>query len=382
MTGLNALDRRLRVGVTIFLRGDAQSIWENGIFQNCFFLLRLLQRSPLVERCFLVNGGPGSPEQAGDFAAQSPAPIIDLDTAMNELDVVIELSAQLNPEWTRAFHARGGKLVAMRVANDFVIDAERMVYGLSHGLLMSGSPYDVVWTLPAFERSCAAYYAAGARAPVRVTPHLWSPLFVDRAAAGREAGGFAYRPGRKRWRLAIMEPNICSVKTCHLPMALCDLAYRAAPGAFEVLRVFNALALKEHAGFVGFATSLDLVRNGMASFEGRHPVFDVLQKEADALVSHHWLNAQNYLYYEALHGGFPLIHNSPLLGGCGYRYRDFDCEDGALALVQAFHEHDRALDAYRRRAQAFLATLDPENEANVAAFDAELSRLYDGEPAS
>ena len=42
--------RRLKVGVTIFLRKGQQSLWENGIFQNCFFMVMLLNKSPLVER--------------------------------------------------------------------------------------------------------------------------------------------------------------------------------------------------------------------------------------------------------------------------------------------------------------------------------------------
>lgn len=373
--------KRLKIGVTLFLRGDAQSIWENGIFQNCFFLLMLLKRSPLVEKCFVVNGGPGSVEAAGDFAKESPAPIIGLDEAMTELDLVIELSAQLDPAWTSAFHDKGGRIIGMRVANDLVIDGERMSYGLSHGLLMSGSPYSAIWTLPAFEATCGGYYALGSRAEVRAMQHLWSPYFLAKGASGRGAD-FGYAPGRTRWRLAVMEPNICSVKSCHLPMIACDLAYRRDANAIEVLRVFNALHLKEHAGFVGFATSLDLVKHGVASFEGRFPIFDVLQKEADALVSHHWLNAQNYLYYEALHGGFPLIHNSHLLGACGYRYRDFDCEDAASALLQAKREHDLTLDDYRRTAQAFLATLDPEGERNVALYSAEIARVCATERAT
>ena len=51
--------RRLKVGVTLFLREGGQTLWENGIFQNCYFLLMLLERSPLVEKCFIINGGPG-----------------------------------------------------------------------------------------------------------------------------------------------------------------------------------------------------------------------------------------------------------------------------------------------------------------------------------
>ncbi|MBR8334153.1 DUF2827 domain-containing protein [Burkholderia ambifaria] len=371
------LNRRLKVGITLFVRTGVQSIWENGIFQNCFFLAMLLKRSPVVDAVYLVNGGDGTEADARQFLEMSPAPLVDLDTAREQLDVVIELSAQLNPDWARSFRERGGRVIAMRVANDYVIDVERMMFDLPHGMLMSGTPYDAIWTLPAFERTCAGYYAAGLRAPVRAMQHLWGPQLLESSLdASGSAGTFGYQPGRPRWRLAIMEPNICMVKTAHLAMLASDLAYRQAPGMIDVLRVFNTLHLKSDAQFVGFARSLDLVNHGRATFEPRLPIYEILGPQADAIVSHQWENAQNYLYYEALYGGYPLIHNSDLLDGCGYRYGGFDCEDGALALREAFHTHDLALRDYRARARAFLARLDPECEENVQAYGAAISELF------
>lgn len=155
-------------------------------------------------------------------------------------------------------------------------------------------------------------------------------------------------------------------------MLISDLAYRENTSTFEIMRVFNSLQLKEHAGFVAFATSLDLVRASKASFEGRYPIFDILGVECDAVVSHHWENAQNYLYYETLHAGFPIIHNSDLLGGCGYRYRNYDPLDGALALLQAFAEHDQNIANYRRDASAFLATLDPCADQNINSYSSAI----------
>ncbi|KVW66591.1 DUF2827 domain-containing protein [Burkholderia ubonensis] len=369
--------RRLKVGVTIFVRAGQQSLWENGIFQNCFFLVMLLAKSPLVETVFLVNGGDGRVEDAGEFLADAPAQVIDLQTARTQLDVVIELSAQLDPQWARDFQSRGGRVVGMRVANDYAIDVERMIFGRPHGMLVSGAEYDVIWTLPAFEKTCAAYYEAALRAPVRTVQHIWSPLLVERAV-GRSASArpFGYAPGRARWRLAILEPNLCMVKTSHVAMLLADVAYRQSPGFIDVLRVYNTFHLKNDPLFVGFATSLDLVRHGLASFEARFPTYEIMGQHADAIISHHWENAQNYLYYEALHGGYPLIHNSTLLGNCGYRYADFDPQDGALALRQAFAGHDAQFDDYRRTAREFLKTLDPHAEHNVEQYGAALAELY------
>jgi hypothetical protein len=369
--------RRLRVGVTLYLRDGPQSLWENGIFQNCFFLLMLLRKSPAVERCCVVAGGPGAASGASDLLGATDIEILTMQEACDELDVVIELSAQLDPEWGRRFVDRGGRIVGMRVANDFIIDAERMAFGLLPGLLMSGVPYHEIWTLPAFERTCAGYYAAGYRAPVRVVQHLWSPFLIEQAAKARpEPRPFEYAPGRRRWRIAVLEPNICSVKTCHIPLLACDVAHRMMPSAIDVVRVFNAMALKENQTFVNFARSTNLVRQGLATFEGRYPLADIMGPMADAIVSHHWENAQNYLYYEALHGGFPLIHNSPLLDGCGYRYENFDPQDGGRALIQALLQHDRNLEAYRSDARRFLSRLDPTSEENVRAYSDAIAGLF------
>jgi len=372
--------RRLKVGVTLFLRRGQQSLWENGIFQNCFFLLNLLQRSPAIQAAYLVNGGDGDPSEAGDFLSLSPAPVIDMDTAMRELDIVIELSAQLNPAWATEFRGRGGRVVGMRVANDYAIDIERMVFDKPHAMLVSGTPYDVIWTLPAFEHTCASYYQSAQRAPVRVMQHLWSPAIVERSMrAASLKQPFTYRPstqpGARPWRLAVLEPNVCMVKTSFIPMLVADLAHRQDPRMIRNLRVFNTASLTSNPEFVNFSRSLDLVKHGIATFEGRLPVFEIMTEHADAIVSHQWENAQNYVYYEALYGGYPLIHNSDLIGPCGYRYHEFDCYEGALALRQAFASHDVRLDDYRREAREFLRMLDPESQENVAAYTAALLEL-------
>lgn len=96
----------------------------------------------------------------------------------------------------------------------------------------------------------------------------------------------------------------------------------------------------------------------------------------DAVVSHQWENPQNYVYYEALYGGYPLIHNSHLIGECGYRYHEFDCEEGGRALLRAFAEHDANLESYRATAKKFLHTLDPENEDNVRIYTRAIEAVY------
>ena len=371
------MKKKLKIGVSLFVRKGPQSLWENGIFQNCLFLAQLLQRSPIVEDVVLVaGGGEGGPEDAKAFLEESPVSVIDM-AAAQQLDVMIEMSAQLSKEWIAPFRERGGKVISMRVGNDYVIDIERMIFNKPNGLLISGAPYDEVWTLPEYETTCVPYYASTFRAPVRVVPHLWSPEVLERALKQLPEGvRFGYQPGRKRWRLGMFEPNVCMVKTSHIPLLVCEVAHRAQPELTEHVRAYNTFHMKDHAMFNGFANSLDIVRHGLTSFEGRFPIWQVLPQYCDAVICHHWENGQNYIYYEALYGGYPLIHNSHLIGDCGYRYHGFDCEEGGRALQLAFVQHDKHLDSYRAKAREFLATLDPLAEVNVRIYTEALTQLY------
>jgi hypothetical protein len=267
------------------------------------------------------------------------------------------------------------------VGNDYVIDIERMIFDRPNALLISRAPYHEVWTLPQYEHICAPYYRSAMRVPVRIVPHIWSPLVLERAMARDAQAGqsFGYMPGRRRWRAGIFEPNICMVKTSEIPMLCCEVAHRLDPDVLEHVWVYSTLKQKDHAGFAGFAASLDIVRHGLATFEGRFPFHQMMTQCVDVVVAHQWENAQNYLYYEALHGAYPLIHNSHLIGGCGYRYHDFDCEEGGRMVLQAFAAHDANLDAYRATANAFLRTLAPEYDANLAAYGEAIDALYQRE---
>lgn len=363
----------------MFVRKGGQSLWENGIFQNCLFLVMLLRLVPGVKAaCIVAGGGDGSPEDAASVLGDSGVPVIGLDTAAQELDVMIEMSAQLPREWVLAFRERGGKVVSMRVGNDYVIDIERMIFDKPSGLLVTGAPYHAVWTLPQYESTCVPYFAGIFRAPVSMLPHLWSPVVIDQALHHAEqAAAFGYVPGRRRWRAGIFEPNICMVKTSHIPLLGCEVAHRSNADLLEHVYAYNTIALKEHPSFTTFALDLDIVQHGIASFEPRLPIWRALSSQVDVVVSHHWENAQNYLYYEVLHGGYPLVHNSHLLGGCGYRYDGFDCEAAGQALVHAFARHDDELQHYQARAYRFLKTLDPSAEANVRAYSEAIDRLFD-----
>lgn len=373
------LNKKLKVGISLFVHKNGQSLWENGIFQNCLFLAILLKKSPIVDSVFLVaGGGDGDSNDAMKFIQDSPVEIIDMFAAMENLDLMIEMSAQLPKQWIIDFKSLGRKVVSMRVGNDYVIDIERFIFDKSPALLIHESPYDEIWTLAEYKKICSTYYENIFRAPVRIVPHLWSPIIIKKAIENYDKDvNFKYKPQSKRWNLGMFEPNVCMVKTSYIPLLICEEAHRKNPNFIQHIYACNTYGLREHNVFHDFSESLDVVKHGITSFEGRYPLWQVLSMYCDVVISHQWENAQNYVYYEALYGGYPLIHNSDLIDDCGYRYHDFDCIEGGQILLSAYNEHDHNIDNYSYKAKRFLKKLDPELEDNIIFYTKLIKDLYE-----
>ncbi len=360
---------RLRVGISLFAR-EGQSIWENGIHQNIAFLAMMLSRSDRVGQLYFLNGGDAQSLPAGLDLAGLNVPLVNPRDVTHELDVVIEMGAQLPVEWLKQMKALGKKLIAFFAGHMYAALCETPMFGKPSGHIFNGGPFDEIWTLAEYEKTSKALLQTLTRAPVYLMPHIWSPYFLERRIAqlANEGIAFGYRPGRGQWRLSTLEPNISVAKTCHYPMLVCEEFFRAKPDAVEHLFVVNALHLKEHPTFLYFANSLNLVRKHKATFEQRLELPGFLAQHADAVVSHHWENAQNYLYYDVLYGGYPLIHNSTMLGDAGYYYPDFDSEAGGRALLNAWQMHDAQLDHYRAKANALLRSVAIDRPSNLDAF--------------
>ncbi|KVW83265.1 DUF2827 domain-containing protein [Burkholderia ubonensis] len=368
-----ARNPRPAVGISLFAR-DGQAIWENGIHQNIAFLAMMLKRSERVGPVYFLNGGDANALPAGLELDGLGVPLVKPSDVTHALDVVIEMGAQLPVEWLRHMKALGTKLVACYVGHTYSGLAEKPIFGKPSGHIFNGTQFDEVWVLEKSQKIDVPLLRTLTRAPVHTIPHLWSPYFLDRriVALASEGLTFGYRPGRRPWNLATLEPNISVVKSCHYPMLACDAFYRAQPDAVQHLFVVNSMHMKSHPTFVHFANSLELVRQHKATFEPRIDLPGFMARHANAVVSHHWENAQNYLYYDVLYGGYPLIHNSTLLGDAGYYYPDFDCAAGGQALRDAWLHHDEQLDDYRAKAGRLLQSVSIDNPANLDAFVARL----------
>ncbi|MFS2033079.1 DUF2827 domain-containing protein [Polaromonas sp. CT11-55] len=371
----------MRIGISV-LTHAGQNIWENGLGQNVIFLAQSFQKLPFVQSVVLLNGGDQStmPPQVNMDALGLR--MMSAHEATDHIDLAIEMAGALDVKWLDYLRAQGKKVVWYCAGQPYVGLIEPSVFDRP-GFFSRADRCDEIWILPKDFSAFAPMLRALHRCPVHEVPYIWSPQFLDARARELEKEGFFFgykaRAAGAGLRVAIFEPNVSVVKCTNIPMLICDEAYRAEPARVSFMHVLNTLHLKDHPTLLYLANSLDLVKQQKAIFQGRHDFAGYMVQHADAVVAHQWQNDQNYNYLDALHGNYPLIHNSPWLRDAGYSdyyYPDFNTAEGGRKLLLAASQHDSRLEQHRQQARRVIASVDPFAHGNLQSLARRLQALF------
>jgi hypothetical protein len=278
------------------------------------------------------------------------------------------IGAAIDRDCAQSMRAHGCKMVSYKGGNAAVISMEATIAKPPRGdaeTYFDHDYYDAIWMTPQHIHTYRSWAATMYRCPVHEVPQIWSPLMLE-LAGEKTRRSFGFGPPADKWRIGVLDPNITVMKTSHLPMLVCETAYRRRPDAFKSIFITNSLQFKDNPHFKSFVLSLNAARAGVMTIEPRFLAWEFLADHCDAVVTHHWENGLNYLYYEVLYGGYPLIHNSEFLKDFGYYYEAFDADSGADALLRAIDGHGAGLEAYRTHNQTLFNRLNPTNAANIA----------------
>jgi hypothetical protein len=373
----------MRIGISV-LTHAGQNIWENGLGQNVIFLAQAFKKLPFVQSVILLNGGDqkNMPPQVNMDALGLQ--MMSAHEATEHIDIAIEMAGILDVKWLDYMRARGKKVIWYCAGQPYCGLIEPSVFDRP-GFFSRADRCDEIWMLPEYFSDFAPMLRVLNRCPVHEIPYIWSPQFLMQRVAELEKEGYSFgytrrvpdaaghKPGL---RVAIFEPNVSVVKTSSISMLACDEAFRAAPEHVDFMHVLNTLHFKDHPTLLYLANSLDLVKQQKAVFQGRHDFAGYMVQHANAVVSHQWLNDQNYSYLDALYGNYPLIHNSPWLRGAGYYYPEFDTAEGGRQLLIAAREHDDQLESYRSQAARVFASVDPFSHNNLQSYARRLLNIY------
>lgn len=178
-------------------------------------------------------------------------------------------------------------------------------------------------------------------------------------------------------RISVMEPNISISKNCMLPILIGEEAYRNHPELIKHVYLCNTFDKKDDKAIFNYIGYTTAVKDGIMSVETRHitPLF--LAEYTDILLSFQWELALNYMYYEALHGNYPLVHNSPMLKEhhVGFYYDYFDAYDGERQLINAIKSYDADFDTHVKRNKELIEYLSPLNPKNIRKHQILIEKL-------
>lgn len=403
----------LKIGITLGLKDNRESIWTNGIKQNVLVLHRLLTNSKMSYDVHILNTvdiNDWTEENSDDVAKSScirrtnkngveilvPKYLDGIkfsnfgDTFM-EMDMIIVMGAQISNDDIKKFKASGDKrVISYKCGNNYVITMENILFkeddpGKLHQYEDS---YDEVWYIPQQDEVNRGYFRTLYRTNSLIVPFIWHNQYLLEALTDIEKGfqrgqfkkDYRYNIGKEKKRIGVMEPNLNIVKFALIPTMIAEESYRGEIGKkhIEKLMLTNSEKIGKNREFLGMVSTFDLYKDNKISSESRYQTAFILSQHIDVLVCHQILNPLNYIYLDAAYMGYPVLHNAPMCKDLGYYYEGSDTVEGAEKLDYILTEHDKNIDAYNERNDKVLMRYYADNPKLVKAYDMLIDNLFNG----
>ena len=367
-TSLKKVPKKYTIGITADVTETGEfAFFSNGLRQNVLFLCKMFAASKNCLDIILLTNRQVTAFPSGMGIDRVKPQLMDPNGPVPKIDYLLVAGTAVENISLKAYRAAGTKIIFFKGGNAAIISIESTI---SPEPDKDGERYadydcmDEIWMTPQHEHTYKGWCETIYQCPVRIIPQIWDPSFLGMQPQQIQ-DDFGYKPGKGTWKIGVMDPNITVMKTSHFPAMVSEHAYRLQPEKIEAIYLCNSIQFANNNHFAGFVNLMSSAKAGKMTVEGRFVTWEFLTNFVNMVVTHHWENGLNYLYYEVLYGGYPLVHNSEFLKDYGYYYPIFEPEEGGKAVVRAFENHDKNLDAYRAKAAELIASLSPVAKHNI-----------------
>ena len=377
----------MKIGITLSLGSEFESLWINGIKLNVLNLVKTLQQIGDHEVYVLDTGA-----KVNDLTKVSwdytKYPIYKFSDKSTETDLIIMLGTSIPAELIQKIkkYRPNTKFVKYQCGNNYVIDMERVIFNKDAGIPSWDQGHDQTWLIPQQEYQNKEYYQLIYRQnseDLKVVPFVWDPEHMEKQSLGLKIAGKKfpkYIPkDRKDKKLSVMEPNMNVVKYSLIPLMIAEKVFREkGENAFKQIYIGSGNNLIKNKYYLNMIKHFDLINqsNPMAKFVPRYPVSLFLAEETDIVISHQWENPLNYAYLDALYYDYPLIHNADFIKDSGYYYEGFSINQGAELLEWVLENHDNNLDEYSKKNKSVLSRYLTTNPDVVNTYKKLIENLF------
>lgn len=337
--------RKLKVGITADLK---TSLFSNGINQNALYLAMVY--NDMGHDAHIIATGE-------DFKAQRELISIGVDNLpikklsdvlgnKEHYDIIIILGLRLEVSHVNALkHVNPNlKTVSYRCGNELFTDTEIILFDAHGGrsdsfqdLSLPPKP-DQIWSIPQMEVTNLDYYTYmnGGQRDATVVPFIWDPIVTESLQKTEKIPNWGPRDTR---RVSIMEPNLSLMKNAILPITFCDWFMRDGERLDSVYS-WSTQKLSTNKRLIKVIQQGNPNLIKILSAEDRRPTLRVLNQYTDLVLSWQIENNLNYLYFDVMWAGWPLVHNAQFCQDIGYYYHMNQAGQAAAGMKDAFENHN------------------------------------------
>ena len=345
----------------------SRSVWSGSIKQSAINLYDCLQSGSL--NAFYLTPDANLSDFGRNHKAYNISQI--LFETFPKIDVLILHGYSIpNEQLNKIIEKHNCKVVLYHHENRIAIDQHNLLKGETFQFRMKH--LSEIWVPDHHDYSVQylkAFHATDA--PVKTVPYLWSPFFIDSAKKGKN---LTFDPNREP-QLLVMEPNANTSKTCLIPLLICETFNRAFGKSCKSYSFFNTASIKINKGAKNLISQFSASEQNKIFLNKGWKTFDAIDRLGQFILSHQSENDLNYLYFESLHLGLPLIHNSERLKGYGYFYEKYDINTASNQIYNAIINHEDNLKDYVSQNQELIKKYLPTNPVNIDFYKKSISQM-------
>jgi hypothetical protein len=352
----------MRIGFIL----DNKHLFSNGLMQNAYFLYKIYLN--LGNNCTLLsydpsykclNGYESIPVQT---ISRHPS---EFDTSAYDIliTVAVGISKPVYESCKRTNTLVIGFVCGNILANTITgfIDPNPEH---SSKLIGKDAPVDKVWLIEG-HRYMKTFLELTRGVPVQLVRHTWSSELLEILAKKRNHTSLVYKhiPSlASKVNIVILEPNMDYVKSAVIPFSICEYVNKMNSDIINQVFIFNWNDTSKTVQHL--ANTFDVSKK--TRFFKSLLIDEILnffnsQSHPFIVVSHQLNNPWNYVYYEMLNYGIPLVHNSPDFKQLGYYYSDSNIEDGAGAVMNAIQYHSKLYELQKPKIGKLMDSMNPSN---------------------
>lgn len=271
----------------------------------------------------------------------------------------------------------GKKVVQFHCGNHCIFNAEDIVFNKHNVVrLLFNSWFTEAWVF-SMHFFAKEYYEQLTQKPCKLMPYGWSPslltkyLVKNNLEISCDHTTYSDHP----LTLCSFEPNLNVTKNCQCPLLIMNSFYLRFPQRVQKCFVFCSKQLLDHKSFRDFVAFLKVCRDGLVEFYPRMAFPDLMKQMKDkklspVIVGHQIYNDQNYMSLEALHLGYPIVHNSPSMQNAGFFYPEFELHLAVdhLETISTKFSDKKFNDVYQARSRKVLFDHSTTNSKLLSEF--------------